>query len=250
MPQHFKASPIPGRSYKQKQSRYPNVMDLPTRCLVVGPSGSGKSVVLQSLICDAYADCFAAGIHVWSHSVNLDNKTWGPVKKHMAERGFDPEKYCHEVYRESDLEKILETQKAVIEYQKKKGHQLMFGMCCIFDDVADDVKLMRSSTQLQTLFTRGRHFFCSSYVSVQKWRLVQPVVRINATDEILMAAIRSSMDLEAWASENTALAPMEVIMDIYNRARKEPYNFIWVKKDSKDPNEIFHIGFNEGETIS
>ena len=77
------------------------------------------------------------------------------------------------------------------------------------------------------------------------------MVRINATDEIIMAAIRSSMDLMAWAEENTALAPLETIMEIYNRARQKPFSFVWVKKETKEPKtDLFHIGFNPGETIA
>ena len=121
MPHHYTAKPLPGKTYKHKQSHYNDTPSLSTRCMVIAPSNSGKTVLLVGMITDVYADCFDAGIHVFSHSINIDD-AWKPVKRFMEERGFDPAKYCHERYDEEVLAEILSEQKAVVEYQKRKGH--------------------------------------------------------------------------------------------------------------------------------
>ena len=248
MPFHYQAKPLPGKTYKQKQSHYSDVPILSTRMLMLAPSGSGKTTILVGLLTDVYADCFDAGVHVFSHSINIDD-AWKPVKKHMEERGFDPAKYCHERYDEAVLAEILAEQKSVIEYQKRKGHTQLFGLCIIFDDMLDDAKLMRHSKQLEILFVRARHLAISTIVSVQKYRSVMPIVRVNTTDEIIFANIRNAHDLQAFVEETSALVEPNVFMEIYNRARKIPYSFIWLKKQAKHINDLVHIGFNPGEKI-
>ena len=100
------------------------------RLLINAPSASGKTNIIVSMLTEIYADCFEAGIHVFSHSINLDD-AWKPVKRFMESRGFDPSKYCHDKYDEAVLAEIMAEQKAVIEYQKRKGHSELFGLCCV-----------------------------------------------------------------------------------------------------------------------
>ena len=248
MPHHYSAKPLPGKSYKYKQSHYADVPVLPTRQLILAPSGSGKTVLLVGQITDVYADCFDAGVHIFSHSINIDD-AWKPVKRFMEERGFDPAKYCHERYDEAVLAEILAEQKSVIEYQKRKGQTQLFGLLIVFDDMLDDARLMRHSKQLEILFVRARHLAISTIVSVQKYRVVMPIVRVNTTDEIIFTAIRNAHDLQAFVEETSALVDPATFMQIYNRARQTPYAFIWLKKQAKTLNDLVHVGFNPGDRI-
>ena len=243
----YTVKPLPGKSYKFKQSEYDDVPVLSTRCLVLAPSGSGKSVLLQRLITDVYDGCFEAGIHIFSHSINIDD-TWLPVKRYLDQQGFPPQKYCHEAFSEQKLADIMAEQKAVIEYQKAKGHKTLFQMLVIFDDMLDDHKLMKYSKQLEILFVRARHLAISTIVSVQKYRSVMTVARVNTTDELVFANIRNAHDLKAWLEESSALIPEDKLLEIYERARAIPYAFLWLKKQApKD--DLIHIGFNPAEKI-
>ena len=49
-----KITPYDHTQWKCKQSKYEMVSELPTRALLVAPSNSGKSVLLQNLILDIY----------------------------------------------------------------------------------------------------------------------------------------------------------------------------------------------------
>ena len=108
---------------------------------------------------------------------------------------------------------------------------------------------MRHSKQLEILFVRARHLAISTIVSVQKYRVVMLVVRVNTSDEIVFK-LRNAHDLQAWVEESSALADPQTIMQIYQRAISQPYGFLWLKKSAKDANDIFHIGFNPGEKIA
>ena len=113
----YDVKPLKTKTYKLKQSKYDDTPNLPTRMMVVAPSGSGKSVVIQNLITDVYDGCFEAGVHIFSHSINIDD-TWTPVKRWLEKNEFPVEKYCHEAYDEKTLSDSMAEQKAVIEYQK------------------------------------------------------------------------------------------------------------------------------------
>ena len=118
----YDVKPLPGKTYKFKQSEFTDVPGpLPLTLLITAPSGSGKSIILQRMIESIYAGCFEAGVHIWSQSIDLDDNVWGPVKKYLEKQGFPPEKYCHDKYDEALLKSIMDEQKSVIDYQKKRA---------------------------------------------------------------------------------------------------------------------------------
>ena len=246
---HAVIKPLPSRSYSFKQSSYSDVPGpLPASILITAPSNSGKTVLLQSMITDIWAQCFEAGVHIWSASINLD-EAWKPVKVYMEQQGFDPKQYCHETFVESELLELMSEQKSVIEYQKRKNHKVLYQQLYVIDDMLDDKRLMRYSKQLEVLFARGRHMGITTIVSNQRYRALMPTARISNTDEILFANIRNAMDKKAWFEEQSALVPEDVMQEIYDRARKIPYAFIWIDRRAKDVNKLVHIGFNQPEKL-
>jgi DNA replication protein DnaC len=46
--------PIKLKEYEVKQSKYNIASKLPIRSIILGPSGSGKSILLQNMILDIY----------------------------------------------------------------------------------------------------------------------------------------------------------------------------------------------------
>ena len=106
--------PINEINYEFKQSKYSNVPKVPLRALIFGPSGSGKSVLLVSLILDIYRNVFQR-VYVFSPSVNHDS-IWLPVKKYVKDElkvNEDKEKCFFEEYKGEDLMKIIDTQTKV-----------------------------------------------------------------------------------------------------------------------------------------
>jgi len=74
--------PIKGtKEYHSKQSTYDIVPKLPMRSIILGPSGSGKGILLQSMIVDIYSKCFAR-IYIFSPSIDVDS-AWKPVKRYI-----------------------------------------------------------------------------------------------------------------------------------------------------------------------
>ena len=145
--------------WEHKQSRYPHLAHmLPTRAIALGASGSGKSVLYQSCILDIWRGCWKQ-IHVFSPSAKLD-PSWIPVKQYVKdELGQNPEEAFHETFDPKVVEKILATQKRVIEAQKaddrkREGNQL-WAVAIFFDDFARGCKFPGCTKTVH----RGSSFF-------------------------------------------------------------------------------------------
>ena len=109
--------PISMKEYVMKQSKYDQAQKLPVRCILLGPSGAGNGVLLQSMILDIYHDCFET-VYIFSPSINVDH-TWLPVKsyliKNMDLSEDEPSSY-YDTYDPESLQAIIDTQRKIVEY--------------------------------------------------------------------------------------------------------------------------------------
>ena len=242
--------PIKLKEYEVKQSKYNVVSKLPVRAIILGPSGSGKSILLQNFILDIYHICFSR-IFVFSPSISVDQQTWQPVKDMISKEitNNDDEQFYFDHYDEDALFNIINTQRKIIEYQKKHNHNKLFSMLIVVDDFADDVKFSRNSKLLHSLFTRGRHSQISTIVATQKFNALSPIIRVNASD-LYVFRLRNYSDLQAFMDEVSAIAPKDVILEMYKIATDEPFSFLTVKLTSKDKNRIFMIRFDKQLTFN
>ena len=78
-----KISPYNHDKFSCKQSQYEMVSELPTRALIVAPSNSGKSVLLQNIILDIYRNCFER-VYIFSPSIHIDS-VWKPVLEYCKD---------------------------------------------------------------------------------------------------------------------------------------------------------------------
>ena len=71
-----KIEPINIKDYTVKQSKYETVGQLPIRSIILGPSRSRQTVLLQNMILDIniYKHCFSRN-YIFSASISVDN-TW------------------------------------------------------------------------------------------------------------------------------------------------------------------------------
>ena len=174
--------PINIPEYKYKQSKYGMAPSLPFRSIVVASSTGGKTVLIQNLLLNIYRGSFER-FYIFSPSVNSDPAFYEVKKKQKEVMNVDDTKedLYFEGFNPSDLQKILDRQKKVIEYQKKNKQKQLFSICIVIDDHSDDPKFIRYSNMLHGLFTRGRHQAISCILSLQKYSSTAPIIRLNAS---------------------------------------------------------------------
>ena len=227
------------------------------RAMIVGPSGSGKSTLLVSMILDIYRGAFER-IFIWSPSVNLDS-IWLPVKKYIKEGlkvDTDTESCWWDEFNVEDLERVIETQNTIIEYQKNQGMKKLFNIFVIFDEVSDNPALTRNNKLLNSLFCRGRHSGISTLVSLQKSSTVPPIIRVNRS-HLFCYKVRNSKEIETLQDELSAivrsdnlLESKKLIYKIYETATDEPHSFLYINLLQKDPSRIFMKHFSQYLKIS
>ena len=237
--------PIKVKEFDFKQSKYNQCGSLPVRSILLGPSGSGKGVLLQNMILDIYKKCFER-IYIFSPSINVDH-TWQPVKKHISEtidKKDDEPDFYYDSYDTESLEKIIESQTKIVEYQKKHNHKQIFQILIIVDDFADSPDFSRQSKLLHSLFTRGRHSGISTIVSTQKFSAIHPIIRVNAT-ELFVFRLRNYQDTSMFLEEMGGMIDKKTLLEIYKLATKEAYSFLYVKLNAKSLDNMFMINFTK-----
>ena len=130
-------APIKVKEYEVKQSKYPQCGKLPARSIILGPSGSGKGVLLQNKILDIYRGCFER-VYIFSSGINADRQ-WLPVTESLTKnvnlKDDEPELY-YDHYDPESLEKIIDTQKKITEFLKpKKETKKLFQILIIIHDL-------------------------------------------------------------------------------------------------------------------
>ena len=238
--------PYNNDKYTCNQSEYKMVSELPTRALIVAPSNSGKSVLLQNIILDIYRGCFER-VYIFSPSIHID-AVWKPVldycthtlKQHETER----EHVYFDTFDQTGFKAIITQQAKIVKHMKDRKMKKIYNIAIIIDDFLDNQKFLRRTPDLDMLFLRGRHYYISTFISIQKYKGVSQVIRLNINDMYLFK-LRNYADLEAFLEEFAALADKKTVEKIYRIATDEPYVFLYVKLGSKSINYMFYASLKK-----
>ena len=249
--------PIDEIKYTFQQSKYEHVPHVPMRAMVVGPSGSGKSTLLVSFLLDIYFKVFER-CYIWSPSVNLDS-IWLPFKKYIKEDlkvDTDKEACWWDEFHLEDLEKVIDTQTKIVEYQKKIGMNKLYNCCIILDDVSDNPAITRNNKLLNSLFCRGRHAGITTIVSLQKSTTVPPVIRVNIS-HLFYYKVRNFKEVELLQDEMSAIVRSDnlheskkLIYKLNEKATEQPHHFLYINLLEKDIDKMFMCCFHSFLRIS
>ena len=229
--------------WTHKQSKHKHVPELPLRMVCLGPGGSGKTVFMASLILDIYPKCWER-IYVLSPTAFLDS-TWNKIRDYNRDvlKVPDKETCFFSEWDEGAVMKILRKQHEITRISKQRGIKRLFGVLVIVDDFADDARVVRSSKAIHELFIRGRHAQISTIASVQKYRVLNPIIRVNATDMIVFR-LRSMHEVDSVVEENSAIYGTQATLQILNKATEEPYSFLWINGRARDRDDTFWLKFD------
>ena len=241
---------FPTREYTTRQSSVAHLPKVPIRGALVGGSGSGKSRALVSMLLHQYRGCFSR-IFVFSPSVDID-MTWEPVKNYVAHDlkvNTEREPCFFDEWEPAKLQKIIDDQYKLIEFQKKKGYKRLFAICIVIDDFADRGDLMHNNTNLLSrLFFRGRHLQISTLVSVQRLKSIASAIRANL-QFLMVWRLRSYTELESLLEELSAIHDKKTLMALYEQAVSQPYGF-WLVNLTERPDRMFWSSFRHRQVVS
>jgi GTPase SAR1 family protein len=245
------ATVVPPRGipeYTSDQSKHGHLPTVPLRCVVCGPSGSGKTMLIVSMITDLYTrasgDSVFKRIFVFSPSVHAD-PVWQPVKKFVEEKlKVTDEQWAWDHYDPAAMLHVIEEQRKVIAVAKERGLKKLFNILIVVDDFADDPRMSRQDRLLHSLYTRGRHAFCSTIVATQKYRALSPVIRVNAT-ALIVFRLRSEAELMAIVEETSAAYDRSTVIALVRHATEEPYSFLYLDLAAKRPDQMFWLRFEK-----
>ena len=162
----------------------------------------------------------------------------------MKLKETDDEKFYFCEYDAEALSKIIDTQRKIIEYQKKENYKKLLQVLIVIDDFADSLEFSRNSKLLHGLYTRGRHSQISTVVATQKFTALHPIIRVNAS-ELFVFRLRNNQDLQTFIDEVSALIDKSTLLEMYKISTKEAYSFLYIKLTAKDINDMFYIKFGQ-----
>ena len=244
----------PHDQWSTRGSPYGDAVLAPTPCryLIVGPSGSGKSVLLVDFLVRLYKHAFQR-VYVFSPSVHIDS-AWKPVFKYVEKTLKVPEdeQWAFDEWDDERLKEIVSTQAAVVKEQKRqKAGKELYGIAIVVDDFADDPRVMASrsgasagGSMLNTLLVRGRHMQISTFMSVQKMRLAGSILRVNA-QALCVFRLRNRLELDAIIEELSAVYDKNTLMEMYELATREPYSFWYIHLAAKRREDMFYLRFEK-----
>ena len=160
------------------------------------------------------------------------------------------EPFLFDEYDAPSLQKIIDTQHKVIDYQKKKNMKKLYSCLLVIDDFAEDKIFMRYSKILHGLYTKSRHFGLSVITATQKYNALSPIVRLN-TSSLYIFKLKNMAEIETFVMEQSALVDKNTLYKIYKTATDDkPYSFLFVKLREHDVNKIFMVRMEKEIHIS
>jgi len=163
--------------------------------------------------------------------------------------GVPEEEQCFfDTFDEEALSEILETQRKVVEFEKKeKASSKLYGICIVVDDMADSPSVMASrggGNALNQLLVRGRHSMISTFVLSQKLRAMGSLLRVNA-QALIVFRLRNKLELDAIIEELSAVYDKRVLIDMYKIATAEPYSFWYINLAASKVEDMFWLRFEQ-----
>ena len=173
--------PYKTKEYTFTQSKYDVAPRIPFSMVITGQSGSGKTVLLSNLILNIYRGCFSR-VFIWSSSIDLD-PVWTPVKDYVENTlkiDTKKEKVFFDTFNIDEMQKVLNLQHKINEFQKKNGETKLFSVLFLVDDFIDQASFAKHNNLLNALYIKARHYGVYIISSSQKYNGLSTTIRTNS----------------------------------------------------------------------
>ncbi len=221
--------PLKVKDPKIKQPKYP-LRSLPANTLHIGPSGSGKSVTLIRTLIDKdkLGGCFDA-YYVFSPNCWVDSQ-YKVLGRYIEEHTNQKLEDCfHDTWHPGAISRIIEDQKRINTYLKKRNAERLMSVHITIDDFGENMTVVKSNHSiLNTLFVKGRHYQISTALLLQRFRLASPTIRYNA-HALYIHKLSNTADRKALSEEfGELLGDESIFTEFLHRATAEKFGFLYI----------------------
>jgi hypothetical protein len=187
-----------------------NYLTCPIFCIINGKSNSGKSHCLRWIMREINESKYPYHYGV----VFTNTKFEGFFDKFM------PANRVVENYDVGIIDKILNTQKKIIEKRKNKKSDKCARAFIILDDCLSQDELR--SNKIEMLAVQARHYCIDVFLTTQYPNMISPVIRSNATISLMFDIGSSRPALEAlYNSYGQRFSDYNNFKEYYYRAIKD-----------------------------
>ena len=240
-----------GYRVKLKQPANPILPQLAMRAIALGPSSSGKTNAIVTMLTDHRFYRGKFDRLFWCSPTATVDPALDVLRGYIETTDQDQEKYptFHDKIDVTFLSARVEEARKVTEYLKNnKSKQHGYNTLLVLDDLADVKRgLPEIARFVDSLFVKARHWGVSVILSTQKLKLplISPTVRVNIT-AMFVWRLRNSSDLtDGFLHEMQALVDKKKLEEAYRHAVSIPYNFMYINLLAKDVDSMFFSGFTE-----
>jgi hypothetical protein len=216
---------------------------LPIISSVVAKTGSGKSVIIVSLIADYYVPL---GIFrpqdIWymCPSIHLDEN----YKK--LPQGVN----LIEEYDEALILELMDEMKGKKKMSKNPvevPHVLLVLDDCIAESNENGRNAFHNNSVLSKLYSRARHYNINVITTSQKYTSLSRLIRVNSLQLIILNAIEGELDsiMDDHASRLHKKKFYEMIERIFSTGN--PYTSLLIFTNAKDPRKKYIVNFERYE---
>lgn len=176
---------------KKAKWEFPEIPSLPLRCLLIGPSGTGKSCILSSMLSfPPYKKAWKKNVFCFSPTMAND-----PEYEYLK----IPEEHIIDHYDQDLITGLYDEQREAKKYLKK--NQELTHICIVIDDLICDLPTNQRSL-LSKLFCTGRHLNISILIASQSYKLCTRTIRMNLTCLVVLHC--NSGEVKKIAEESAA----------------------------------------------
>ena len=191
-----------------------NIFHHPSRWLICGGSGSGKTNLLNNLLLKFYrkknGSPFFDEYYILSPNALSD---FEPLKNDSALFGR------LKVTMEFDVEKIM---KLVHQDADKKKTKIV-----IYDDLASEFKNDKRAKLLNRMWFIARHFNITLIVTSQAYRMIPRSIRLNCSDICLFAFSNKKELIEIETELGSHFLSGEELIKVMTEIASKPYTFLY-----------------------
>ena len=183
-------------------------VELPMRCLIIGASGSGKTLALMNII---------NSINGWDRVLLCCPNLQQPLYKFLKD----------------SLGNLMTAVETFEQLPDLDAYNHKESSLVIFDDMLNaDNKVMK---KIGTYFIRGRHKNISPVFITQSYYATPSIVRRNS-DIIVMRKLQTVKDLKNIVKEYALEKPVEEVLEMYTNIRKGPIeDWFMIDMATNDP---------------